>query len=155
MANQRFRSSVTWSGEGVRSVARMKNKEVIIDEPAMMGGTDQGATPVEYLLAALGGCINVCMVSFAPMHGVELRDVRTTIDGLLDPDGFTGKNPNVRNGFSEISYSIEVDSPSPVEAVRELIQHAEHACPVKDTLKGVSLKLNKLEIKEAAAAVAE
>lgn len=50
------------------------------------------------------------------------------------------KNPAVRPGFQEIRYRIEVDSPSDVGKIRELIGHIEKICPVKDTLSGVTVK---------------
>ncbi len=134
MATQRFRSTITWDAEGTRQRARSRNHEVVIDEPVMMGGTDQGSTPVEMLLAALGGCINVCVTSFAPMHDVAIRSLKTTVDGFLDPDGFTGANPEVRSGFSEITYRIALETTADQEHIDALLAHAYQACPVKDTL---------------------
>jgi hypothetical protein len=37
-----FSSDVKWFGAGVRSVAEINGKQVIIDEPPALGGTDQG-----------------------------------------------------------------------------------------------------------------
>ncbi|MBX6395878.1 MAG: OsmC family protein [Alicyclobacillaceae bacterium] len=137
MAKTTFLADVSWSGEGVRSTARIRNKEVVIDEPASLGGTDQGPNPVELILAALGGCLNVLVTSLAPHHQVDVRGVRIRVEGDLDPDGYTEKNPNVRPGFQEIRYDIQIDSPSPPENIRALIEHVERVCPVKDTLRGV------------------
>ena len=137
MANQRLRINVDWSKEGARSVAKVRDLKVIIDEPVMLGGTNQGPNPVEYVLVALGGCMNVLLTGFAEMHGVELRDVKTTVEGVLDPEGYMGKNPDIRAGFQEITYFVEIDSPSDPAKVQELLEHAERACPVKDTLTGV------------------
>ena len=130
-----FRARVT--GEGVRSVADIRGKQVVIDEPASLGGTDQGANPVELVLAALGGCINVLVASFAGQHQVDVRGVAISVEGDLDPDGFMEKNRNVRPGFQEIRYRIDIDSPSDPSRVRALLQHVERVCPVKDTLQGV------------------
>jgi uncharacterized OsmC-like protein len=58
------------------------------------------------------------------------------IEGDLDPDGFMEK-ADVRPGFLEIRYHIDIDSPSAPEKVQALIEHVERVCPVKDTLKGV------------------
>lgn len=63
MADMVFRAQVV--GEGVRSVANIRGKQIVIDEPASLGGTDQGPNPVELVLAALGGCLNVLVASFA------------------------------------------------------------------------------------------
>lgn len=136
MATTTFESDVRWSGEGVLSIADIGGKEVIIDEPLSLGGTDKGPNPVEYILAALGGCINVLVTSFAGNFDVEVTDVQVHIEGDLDPDGFLGKNPNVRPGYEEIRYRVELDSPSPQKNIDALLKHVDEICPVKDTLQG-------------------
>ena len=40
-------------------VAKARNFELIVDEPKELGGTDEDANPVEYILAGLAGCLNV------------------------------------------------------------------------------------------------
>ncbi|WP_077328420.1 OsmC family protein [Virgibacillus siamensis] len=140
MANVTFASEVTWSGNGVLSTADVQGKKFNIDEPRELGGTDQAPNPVEYLLGALGGCINVLVTSFAKQFSVEVKDLSVHIEGDLDPDGFQGKNPNVRPGYQEIRYRIDIDSPSPDENVKALIEHVEKVCPVKDTLQGTAVK---------------
>lgn len=145
MAKTTFQSDVKWSGEGVLSIADIGGKEVIIDEPASLGGTDKGPNPVEYILAALGGCINVLVTSFAGKFEVEVKDVQVHIEGDLDPDGFLGKNPNVRTGYEEIRYRVELDSPSPQENIDALLKHVDEICPVKDTLQGTRVINTKSE----------
>src|SRR5699024_3825844 len=136
MATVTFQSDVKWAREGVLSVADVGGKEVFIDEPPSLGGTDKAPNPVEYILASLGGCINVLVVSFAEKFDVEVEDVDVHLEGDLDPDGFLGKNPNVRPGYEEIRYHIDVKSPSPQANIDALIEHVEKVCPVKDTLTG-------------------
>ena len=136
MATKTFQSDVKWTGEGVLSIADIGGKEVIIDEPPSLGGTDKGPNPVEYILAALGGCINVLVTTFAESFDVEIKDVQVHIEGDLDSDGFLGKNPNVRPGYEEIRYRVELDSPSPQEKINALLEHVDKICPVKDTLEG-------------------
>jgi len=136
VATVTFQSDVKWTGEGVLSIADIGGKEVIIDEPPSLGGTDKGPNPVEYILAALGGCINVLVTSFAENFEVEVKDVQVHIEGDLDPNGFLGKNPNVRPGYEEIRYHVELDSPSPQENIDALLEHVDKVCPVKDTLQG-------------------
>ncbi len=136
MATVTFESDVKWAREGVLSIADIGGKEVIIDEPPSLGGTDKGPNPVEYILAALGGCINVLVTSFADNFDVEVEDVKVHLEGDLDPDGFLGKNPNVRPGYEEIRYEVILDSPSPQKNIDALLAHVDKVCPVKDTLTG-------------------
>jgi uncharacterized OsmC-like protein len=139
MANTTFKSDIKWTGQGVSSDAISGVHTVRIDEPESLGGENSGPNPVELLLSALGGCLVVLVTAFAPAHGVEIRDVKVSVEGDLDPDGFLGKS-DARPGFSEIRYNLQVDSPSPAAKVAQLIEQAEKACPVKDTLTGVPIK---------------
>src|SRR5690625_2567632 len=136
MAITTFKTDVKWEQTGVLSTAHINKHELFIDEPPALGGTDKGPNPVEYILAALGGCINVLVVSFAEQFEVEVEDVNVKLEGDLDPEGFLGINPNVRVGYEEIRYTIQLDSPSPQEKIDALIDHVEKVCPVKDTLTG-------------------
>lgn len=140
MATTTFVSEVKWSGEGVLSIANINGKEVVIDEPKSLGGTDKGPNPVEYILAALGGCINVLVISFADTFDVDVQDLDVHVEGDLDPDGFLGKNPDVRVGYEEIRYTVQIESPSPAENIESLLAHVDKVCPVKDTLSGTNVK---------------
>lgn len=139
MAITTFNSEVNWTGKGVQSIAKINQHEVVIDEPVSLGGQDEAPNPVEYLLAGLGGCINVLVTSFAPAYGVEVEGLRVNVAGDLDPDGFLGKNPDVRVGYQEIRYEISLDSPSAQENIDKLLEHVENVCPVKDTLSGTKV----------------
>lgn len=143
MANVTFSTDVTWSREGVLSYAKIGDKQIVIDEPKNLGGTDKGPNPVEYVLAALGGCINVLIVTFAKQFAVEVNDINVYVEGDLDPDGFLGKNKAVRPGFSEIRYTIELDSPSDQKNIDDLLAHVQNVCPVKDTLEGTKVVLQQ------------
>lgn len=139
MATTTFVSDIKWSGEGVLSIADVNGKEVLIDEPKNLGGTDKAPNPVEYILVALGGCINVLVTSFADKFDVDVQGLNVHVEGDLDPDGFLGKNPDVRVGYEEIRYTVHLDSPSPAKNIEELLAHVDKVCPVRDTLLGTKV----------------
>ncbi|MBE3554640.1 MAG: OsmC family protein [Thermicanus sp.] len=140
MGKTTFQSVVIWSGHGVKCEADIRGKKIIIDEPPSLGGTDEGANPVELVLAALGGCISILTSMYAKKHRVDLKGVKVFVEGDLDPDGFMEKDPSIRPGFQEIRFRVEIDSPSSPENVETLLEHVERICPVKDTLKGVPVR---------------
>jgi len=134
-----FKANATWkSGMVVEGEAR--GFKVMVDEPKELGGTNTAMNPVEMLLCSLGGCMGIVASAFAPMCGVELKGFSVELEGDLDPDGFMGKNPNVRKGFSEIRYKMHIISDSPEENIKKLYHLIEERCPVKDTLQGVPVK---------------
>ncbi len=139
MAKTIFKANVKWSGNGVYSEGTSRDFKVGLDEPKDLGGKDQAMNPVEMLLNALGGCMTICAAAFAKKCGVDLRACNVDIEGDLDPEGFLGINPDVRTGYQEIRYKINIDSPSPEENIQKLRELIEERCPVSDTLKGVKV----------------
>lgn len=139
MANTVFKANVKWTGKGVYSEGTSRDFTVGLDEPKELGGTDQAMNPVEMLLNALGGCMAICAAAFAKKCKVDLKGCNVEIEGDLDTDGFLGINPEVRNGYQEIRYKINIDSPSPQENINKLLELIEERCPVSDTLKGVKV----------------
>ena len=136
MAKVTFKAKTEWKG-GMVAEGTARGFKVTVDEPKDLGGTDTAMNPVEMLLCSLGGCMAIVASAFAPMCGVELKGFSVDLEGDLDPDGFLGRNPNVRKGFSEIRYKMHIVSDSPEENVKKLYELIQERCPVKDTLKGV------------------
>ncbi|NLL20102.1 MAG: OsmC family protein [Clostridia bacterium] len=139
MAKEVFKAKVSWDKKSVACTAEARGMHVKIDEPESLGGTDTGMNPVELLLSALGGCVTISLLVFAPKFDVNIQDCYVTLEGDLDPDGFLGKNPAVRKGFSHIRFTIHLKTDSPRENVQKLYDHFEKNCPVADTLQGVPI----------------
>lgn len=137
MAIVTFNAQMNWSGQGLFCEGGARQFRVSVDEPKELGGSDMAMNPVELVLCALGGCMAICASAFARSCGVDLRGFRVDLSGDLDPDGFTGKRPDVRKGYQEIRYKMHVDSPSHPENVKKLVDLIEERCPVSDTLRGV------------------
>ena len=76
----------------------------------------------------------IATLLFARMQDVPLDGVRVEVEGDLDPDGFTGKAPDVRNGLQEVRFSMHLKS-SDEAAARALAALVEERCPVSDCLK--------------------
>ncbi len=119
---------------GMKVEAKARSFTLICDEPPDAGGTDQGMTPVEALLCALGSCQTIIAMAFAKKKGIDLKGFHVELEGDIDPDGYTGKNPNVRNGFSEIRVKLHFETDAPEEKVKEYAKFMETACPVGDNV---------------------
>jgi uncharacterized OsmC-like protein len=102
------------------------------DEPPVLLGTDQGANPVEYALAALNGCLTTSLIYHAAAHGVKIDEVESTLSGDLDLQGFLGMSEKVRNGYEKIRVNFRVKSDAPSEKIRELVDLAQKRSPVFD-----------------------
>lgn len=116
----------------VRTEARQHT--FTIDEPADLGGTDRGATPVEHLLAALGACQVITFQVWADKLGIALDSVEIALEGDLDLRGFFGLDPDVRPGFETIRVAVTIAGPETKDRYAQLIDTVERHCPVLDNL---------------------
>lgn len=102
------------------------------DEPPVLLGTDQGANPVEYALAALNGCLTTSLIYHAAAQGIKIDEVESTLSGDLDLQGFLGMSEKVRNGYEKIKINFRVKSNAPREKIKELVDLAQKRSPVFD-----------------------
>jgi uncharacterized OsmC-like protein len=104
------------------------------DEPAFLLGTDQAANPVEYLLAALAGCLTTTLVFFAAAEGVRLDEVTSRFEADGSLLGFLGLDESARMGFEEIRGTFDIKSAAPREKIEELLALAQSRSGVFDML---------------------
>ena len=79
-------------------------------------------------------CQSIATLIFSRAQGIDLQGVQMEIEGDLDPDGFMGLDPNVRNGLQEIRFKVHLKCDDE-EKARALARLAEERCPVGDCLK--------------------
>ena len=122
------------SPEGLKTTTSVREFEVACDEPVESGGTNLGMNPVELLLASLGSCMTIAAFYLAPTQGINVSAFSVELEGDVDPDGFMGLNPDVRNGFSEIRITPHISCDAPADRAREFVELVASRCPVHDTL---------------------
>ncbi|KAB1197176.1 MULTISPECIES: OsmC family protein [Haloferax] len=117
--------------------------EFVIDEPDSLGGTDHGPNPVEYLLGALAGCLNVTAHVVAREMDLDVQNLEISLEGGLDPATFMGKSDDERAGFQEIRVNVTADVDASGETIRTWLSTVEARCPVSDNLaNGTPLALS-------------
>ncbi len=129
-----------------KTVVKARKFELIVDEPSEIGGTNEGANPLEFLLAGFAGCINVVGDIVAKEMGIELRGMDITIRGKFDPMKFLGQSGEGRAGFQEINMNVKADADADRETLEKWLQEVENRCPVRDNLSNltpIKVKLSK------------
>lgn len=122
------------------------NHQLVMDQPRGAAGTDAGPTPLELILAALGGCFGTIGRFLAHQRKIELRGMRFDIEADYDPDGLLGRNPDVRPGFRGIRMWVDIDADLTAEQKRAFLQEVERRCPLADNLlHGVELQARVAE----------
>jgi len=100
------------------------------DEPAVLLGEDNGANPVEFVLAGLSGCMTSTLAYHAASLGLKIEDISSEYEGDIDLRGFLAIDPNARPGYREIRVKLKVKGDVDEAAVQELVRKS----PVYDTL---------------------
>jgi uncharacterized OsmC-like protein len=102
------------------------------DEPPVLLGEDHGANPVEYVLAALDGCLTTSLIYHAAAQGIKIDEVETSFSGDLNLHGFLGLDENTRNGYEKIKVEFKIKADASKEKLQELVQLAQKRSPVFD-----------------------
>ncbi len=108
--------------------------QVLIDQPRAAFGTDTGPSPLELVLAALGGCFGTIGRFLAHQRKIELRGMRFEIEADYDPAGLLGRDASVRPGFEEVRLRVDIDADLSHEQKREFLEEVERRCPLADNL---------------------
>lgn len=117
-----------------KTIVEARGFKIIIDEPDSLGGTDHGANPVEYVLGALAGCLNVVGHLIAKELDFTLRGLELELEGDLNPDKLFGSSSENRAGYSEVRVKITPDADASQETLTKWLSIVKDRCPVSDNL---------------------
>jgi uncharacterized OsmC-like protein len=104
------------------------------DHPVVLTGTDNGPTPVEYLLVGLAGCLTAGIANIAAARRVQLRSVTATVEGDIDLQGILGLSDEVRNGYEQVRVRFEIDADAPAEKIRQIVDQSRARSAVFDVM---------------------
>ena len=119
---------------GTRTTVEARNFELTIDEPEQMGGSNEGPNPLEYLLAAQAGCLNVTGQQIAGDMDIEIDEIQFSIEGDFNQAAFAGQDDD-RTGLQDIEVSMSVESDADQETIEEWADRVEARCPVSDNIQ--------------------
>ena len=115
----------------MRHRIRIREHELLADEPPANGGEDAGPTPHDLYDAALGACKALTMVWYAQRKGMALRDVEVTVerDGAQEQAGLYRLRTLVR---------LEGDL---TDAERERLLQVAGKCPLHKLMTEVTTEI--------------
>ena len=141
-----WRASSKWQG-GVHTTVTVKDyfglgqeqnhKQQSVfeaDHPETFAATDDGITPIEYLLVGLAGCLSAGVASVAQNRGIQLRSVEAVVEGAHDIRGILGADSDVRNGFDNVKVTFHIDADASKEDIEALVAQSQKRSAVFDAL---------------------
>ncbi|MBV9951827.1 MAG: OsmC family protein [Acidimicrobiia bacterium] len=105
-----------------------------IDHPEVFASEDNGATPVEFILVGLAGCLTAGVAAVAQNREIQLRKVSATIEGKMDVRGILGADSDVRNGFSGIKVTYDIDADASKSDIEALVAQSQKRSAVYDII---------------------
>ena len=110
------------------------NHVMIVDQAKAGGGMDAGPSPLEYLFAALAGCIGTVARIVAIQKRIPLKGMDMKVEGAFDLETLLGKSKENRAGFAGIKVMLHIDADMTKQEKDAFIQEVESRCPVSDNL---------------------
>ena len=104
------------------------------DHPLVFAAEDNAATPVEIVLVGLASCLTAGVAAVAQNREIQLRSVKATVEGEMDIQGILGADPDVRNGFSHIRVTYDIDADASDDDIRALVAQSQKRSAVFDIL---------------------
>jgi uncharacterized OsmC-like protein len=123
-----------------KSLATARGKTVIVDEPVLRGGTDEGPMPVEYVFMGLLGCTHVISNKLAAANGIEFTSMDIDIAVTMDSHGTRLINP-IDVPFPEVTLIITADYEGPREGALQVVEKLRHHCAVSKMLQESGTKV--------------
>jgi uncharacterized OsmC-like protein len=105
-----------------------------LDHPEIFASEDNGATPVEYVLVGLAGCLTAGVAAVAQMREIQLNSVSATLEGAMDVRGILGMDSDVRNGFSSIKVTYKIDADATPDEIKALVAQSQKRSAVYDII---------------------
>jgi uncharacterized OsmC-like protein len=105
-----------------------------IDHPEIFASEDNGPTPVEHMLVGLAGCLTAGIAAVAQHREIQLHKVSATIEGAMDVRGILGMDSDVRNGFSGITVTYDIEADATPDEVRAIVAQSQKRSAVYDVI---------------------
>ncbi|HMK10717.1 MAG TPA: OsmC family protein, partial [Acidimicrobiales bacterium] len=104
------------------------------DHPELFASEDNGMTPVEYVLVGLASCLTAGIAAVAQNREIQLKSVEASLEGDMDVRGILGVDSDVRNGFSGIKVTYNIDADASPEDIKALVAQSQKRSAVYDII---------------------
>ncbi|RAJ14555.1 OsmC family protein [Olleya aquimaris] len=122
------------STSATQFIGKTRHFTLIVDEPEALGGTDEDANPVEYILAGFAGCVNVVGHLVAKELGFTINKLNIEVSGEINPNKFLGASDTDRARFKSIQLNLIPETDASIETLAKWLEIVEVRCPVRDNL---------------------
>ena len=126
-----------------RTDVSVRDVNTIIDEPAARGGTNQGLTPTETLMASLIGCTNVITQRIAEQMGVAVGAMHIDANTHFDRRGVS-LSEEIEVPFQKIILTIDIQTDATTEQMSKIKSNLARYCPIAKVLRNAGTPIYEM-----------
>ncbi len=127
---------------GVQTHSQIRDfAPVVMDEPTVLGGDNEGPNPLEYLVASLNGCKGVMIPLIAKELDFQFSELSFDTTGLVDLRGLMGQ-PDISTHFQSLTFSVNIKTQESAERLQELQDAVSARCPVYNLLRDAKVAID-------------
>jgi uncharacterized OsmC-like protein len=134
------RAEGEWKGD-YRTNLDVRDFRFVIAEPEKIGGNNEGPTPMEYVLGALNGCLNVVIELVAKERGIALRSLHVSSSGRVDQRGLFG-TADVSPQFQSVDVDVTGTATASASQLADLQQTVLRRCPVYNLIRDSKARID-------------
>jgi len=126
-----------------RTAVTGRDRAMVIDEPLERGGTNQGFTPTETLMASLVGCTNVITHKVAHKNGVDIKSMKVRLEAQFDRRGVTLQE-EIERPFTSVTLHIDLETDADAAAMERVKRELAMFCPVAKVFRAAGIDLKEV-----------
>lgn len=119
--------------EGIQVQADARGRTFLFDEPKP-DGNDEGPTPIDMLLAAVGACQTMTAWKLAAKMQIKLENLSIDVQADFDLDASNDARPDAPKAAHAMRSIFHIRSSAPREKLERLVELTEKHCPVGSTV---------------------
>lgn len=131
---KKAKTKTVLQGGGYRAITSSRAHKIYMDRPNVDGGNDSAATPIEHLLAAIGGCVSMTLRVFSEQKNINTGQITVEVKqkNKLTSEGL------ITTFEEKISFEKDI-----TDVQKEKLLVAAGKCPVVQLLKN-NTKINSI-----------
>lgn len=123
-----------------RTRVTTRDVATIVDEPLARGGSNEGPTPTETLMASLIACTNVITQRIAARDGVAIESLEVEATARLDRRG-AALEQEIQKPFSDIRLVIRIATDATPEQLETIKADLVRFCPIAKVIRGSGVEI--------------
>ena len=135
-------------GMQVKCTMGAKPFELIIDAPPGLDGTNEGPSPLLFILASIGACIIAVTRFWAKIMDIEIKEMKVFSRGHINLGAIFGIDDSKLAGYDKLEPVIRIKADAPDEKINELMDKALSHCPIITNMGGASPIQPKVQLRK-------